>query len=87
MKISRTISTAVLSLMASTLVSAADYTVSGQYVGAIIGWGQGPNNKITNCLENGSYENFAHCGMNYADGNSCYGNNGSNTNNYTYHRS
>ena len=32
MKISRTISTAVLSLMASTLVSAADYTVSGQYV-------------------------------------------------------
>ena len=60
-------------------------TVSGQYVGAIIGWGQGPNNKITNCLENGSYENFAHCGMNYADGNSCYGNNGSNTNNYTYH--
>ena len=32
MKNSRTISTAVLSLLASTLISAADYTVSGQYV-------------------------------------------------------
>ena len=60
-------------------------TVGGLYCGAIVGWGKGAGNKVTNCLENGTYEGFAHCGMNYADAGTCYGNNGANTNNYSCH--
>ena len=59
------------------------------YAGAFIGWeAGGTSNVITNCLENGTLSNFAHAGMNYAYNNgntTCYGNNGSNKNNYSYH--
>ena len=63
-------------------------TGSGQYVGAFIGWedGGGTNNWVNNCLEKGTYTNFAHAGMNYANGGACYGNTATNSkNNYTYH--
>ncbi len=61
----------------------------GEYVGAFIGWESGgTSNSINNCLENGTYTNFAHAGMNYNyNGGSpvCYGNNSGCKNNYTYH--
>ncbi len=61
----------------------------GEYVGAFIGWESGgTSNSINNCLENGTYTNFAHAGMNYNyNGGSpvCYGNNSGCKNNYSYH--
>ena len=55
------------------------------YVGAFIGWqdASGVANKITNCLEDGSYFYVDHSGFCYTN-NSVWGNTGENKNNYTY---
>ena len=57
---------------------------AGQYFGAFIGWGNSPDNAISNCLENGTYAGFAHVGMNYKNG-TAYGNINGNKNNYSCH--
>ncbi len=58
---------------------------SNTYGGAFIGWENGgTSNRVTNCLENGSYQGVSHAGMNYALGNA-YGNVGENQNNYSSH--
>ena len=55
------------------------------YVGAFIGWqdASGVANKITNCLEDGSYFYVDHAGFCYTNS-SVWGNTGENKNNYTY---
>ena len=64
-------------------------STQGDYAGAFIGWESGgTQNAVTNCLENATYKNFLHTGMNYSYNGgdiTCYGNNTGNKNNYTYH--
>ena len=52
---------------------------SGNYTGAFIGW-SAHNATVENCLENGTYNTFAHTGVNYRGFNDVFGG----TNNYTY---
>ena len=59
------------------------------WAGAFIGWQDNASlNKITNCVENGSYSSVTHAGFCYVHaggGNgSAWGNKGSSTNNWTY---
>ncbi|MBP5374889.1 MAG: hypothetical protein J6Y38_00990, partial [Bacteroidaceae bacterium] len=58
----------------------------GSYGGAFIGWEDGnTSNKLTNCLENGTYSGISHAGFCYRNGGNAYGNVGSNKNNWSYH--
>ena len=61
-------------------------TASGnRYAGAIIAWEDGnTSNKVTNCLENGTYEGFNHTGLCY-NVSVVYGNTDVNVNNWSYH--
>ncbi len=58
------------------------------FAGAIIGWEDGgTSNVIKNCLENGTYANFANTAMNFnaENGGTPYGVNGNCSNNWGYH--
>jgi len=47
-------------------VGRAVFYASGTYFGAIIGWGDdNSGNRITNCLENGEYQNVSHAALCY----------------------
>ena len=59
---------------------------SDTYGGAFIGWEDGgTSNAVTNCLEQATYTNVTHAGMNYRNGGNVYGNVNSCKNNWTYH--
>ena len=60
----------------------ATSSISYSYAGAIVGWcSASANITVKNCIENASYSNINHVGMNYADNSSA--STVSNTNSYT----